>query len=452
MHGFTAKRDRFSAAPVVGLFGKLGSGNIGNDASMETMLNYLKADHPNAVLDAMCSSPKEVRSEYGIDAIALLWYEKFLRWYQKIRRRDEPSALTAIMLKALGKGIDVFRTASWVRRHDVVVVPGMGVLESSLRHRPRGFPYSLFLLSATGRVFGTKVALVSVGANVTPPGLTRWLLTQAARLAYYRSYRDTASRDTMRQQGVNTAQDPVYPDLVFGLPTPPADAGDARIVGIGVMDYHGSSYDRKQAENLYISYVEQMKIFVRWLVDSGHKVRLFVGDTNGSDDRVAQEIMTDIRVHRPNLEPARLVAEPVYTYEYLMRAIAPVGIVVAARYHGVLCALKLSKPTISIGYGAKHNNLMADMGLSEFCQSIRSLDVAKLVEKFKELEGRSEQLRQTMKERNMAKAQLLDDQFKELSAALFSGNRSGDTASAAPPPGRTASSVPFAPRSCGRTR
>src|SRR5262249_12431529 len=158
------------------------------------------------------------------------------------------------------------------------------------------------------------------------------------------------------------------------------------------------------------------KIFVRWLVDSGHKVRLFVGDTNGSDDRVVQEIVTDIRVHRPDLEPDRLVAEPVYTYEDLMRAIVPVGIVVAARYHGVLCALKLSKPTISIGYGAKHNSLMADMGLSEFCQSIRALDVAKLIEKFKELEGRSELLRQTIKERNMAKAQLLDDQFKELSA------------------------------------
>ena len=33
-----------------------------------------------------------------------------------------------------------------------------------------------------------------------------------------------------------------------------------------------------------------------------------------------------------------------------MRAMAPVGTVVATRYHNVMCALKLSKPTISLGY------------------------------------------------------------------------------------------------------
>ena len=83
-----------------------------------------------------------------------------------------------------------------------------------------------------------------------------------------------------------------------------------------------------------------------------------------------------------------------------MRAMAPVGTVVATRYHNVMCALKLSKPTMSIGYAAKHDVLMADMGLSEFCQSARSLDVGRLIEQFTELESRSAQLRRTMAERN----------------------------------------------------
>ena len=82
-------------------------------------------------------------------------------------------------------------------------------------------------------------------------------------------------------------------------------------------------------------------------------------------------------------------------------------------------ALKLSKPTLSIGYAAKHNALMADMGLSEFCQSARSLDVDRLIEQFKELESSSRQLRQTMLERNAEKARRLDYQFAELSKLLF---------------------------------
>ena len=50
--GFTGRRAR-SAAPRVGLFGLLGSGNIGNDASMESVLGYLSTEHPDAIVDAL---------------------------------------------------------------------------------------------------------------------------------------------------------------------------------------------------------------------------------------------------------------------------------------------------------------------------------------------------------------------------------------------------------------
>ena len=98
---------------------------------------------------------------------------------------------------------------------------------------------------------------------------------------------------------------------------------------------------------------------------------------------------------------------------------APVGTVVATRYHNVMCALKLGKPTISISYSPKHDVLMAEMGLSEFCQLPNSLDVSRLIEQFTELERRSVELRQVIKERNEANARLLKDQFVELSAVLF---------------------------------
>jgi polysaccharide pyruvyl transferase WcaK-like protein len=117
----TGRRRRSAAAPRVGLFGLLGSGNIGNDASMESMLGYLRADHSDVVLDAMCKGPDGLRERFGVAAIPLNWYQK----YEK-----QASGVSAIALKALGKGVDVFRTASWVRRHDVVIVPGTGILEA----------------------------------------------------------------------------------------------------------------------------------------------------------------------------------------------------------------------------------------------------------------------------------------------------------------------------------
>ena len=48
----------------------------------------------------------------------------------------------------------------------------MGVLETTLPLRPWQFPYDMFVLCAAGRIFGTKVALVSVGANVPSERLT----------------------------------------------------------------------------------------------------------------------------------------------------------------------------------------------------------------------------------------------------------------------------------------
>ena len=60
--------------PRVGLFGLLGQGNLGNDGSMEAVLAYLRAQHPDVVLDALCSGPELVSARYGIPAARLHWY------------------------------------------------------------------------------------------------------------------------------------------------------------------------------------------------------------------------------------------------------------------------------------------------------------------------------------------------------------------------------------------
>ena len=171
--------------------------------------------------------------------------------------------------KGLGKLVDVFRTAAWVRRHDVVIVPGMGVLEATLPLRPWGFPYSLFLLCASGRLFGTRVALVGVGAAAIGNRPTRALVRWSARLASYRSYRDAQSRDAMRAMGVDTARDEVYPDLAFALPTPPASApsGPPGPVCVGVMAFHGGNDDRARAEEIHRRYLDGTIRFVRALVE-----------------------------------------------------------------------------------------------------------------------------------------------------------------------------------------
>ena len=297
----------------VGLFGLLGSCNIGNDASMEAVLRYLRTRHPLAVIDAMCSGPETVAEEYGIDAVQMFCFD---------RHGTRLTGPLASMLRLPSRILDVFRISAWVRQHDIVIVPGAGVLEASLPLRPWNTPYGLFLLSASGKLFGTKVAFVSVGAGLIHKRATRWLSNWAARLAFYRSYRDTASREAMRRRGID-AGDSVFPDLAFSLPLPVDHrngAGDWSTIGVGVMAYGGSNDDRDRTREIYTSYVDSIKEIVCWLIDNGRRVRLFIGDTDGSDEATVRELLADIRAIRPELDDSCVVAEPVSTFSDIMES------------------------------------------------------------------------------------------------------------------------------------
>lgn len=230
----------------------------------------------------------------------------------------------------------------------------------------------------------------------------------------------------MGRMGLDTSGDPIYPDLAFALPTPGGAPVVAGAVGVGVMDYHGGNEDREQADQLHASYVETMRSFVRWLVDQGRAVRLFTTDVH--DEPIMRDVVDDVRAHRPELLPSQVIAEPVSSLDELMRQIALVDTVVASRFHNVLSALKMGKPTLSVGYGRKFDALMAAMGLAEFCQSARSVDLDRLIEQFNELENRAAELRQLMKARAAENARLLDHQFATLSAVLFGAARPAGTA------------------------
>ncbi|WP_030745132.1 polysaccharide pyruvyl transferase family protein [Streptomyces sp. NRRL F-5135] len=390
----------------VGVFGLLGSGNLGNDGSLEAVLGYLRAEHPGAVVDALCGGPEVVTARYGIPATRLHWYRGEYR---------TASRAGSIAAKGLGKLVDAVRTAAWVRRHDVVIVPGMGVLEATLPLRPWGFPYALFLLCASGRLLRTRVALVSVGAAAIGSRPTRALVRWSARLATYRSYRDTQSRDAMREMGVDTARDEVYPDLAFALPTPRAESppgppGPPGPVCVGVMDFHGGDDDRARAGEIHRRYLDGTTRFVRALAEDGRPVRLLTGDA--CDAPVVAAILDAVGSPLVTAAEAASLAD-------LMKETAAADTVVATRYHNLICALKAGTPTLALSYAAKSDALMERMGLAAYCHPAREVDADRLLEQFRALERRSAELRRTLTERNLAAARRLEHQFTALTAALF---------------------------------
>jgi polysaccharide pyruvyl transferase WcaK-like protein len=392
------------------VFGLLGSGNLGNDGSLEAVLGYLRAEHPEAVVDALCGGPEVVATRYRIPATRLHWYRGEYR---------TASRAGAVAAKGLGKLVDAVRTAAWVRRHDVVIVPGMGVLEATLPLRPWGFPYSLFLLCASGRLFGTRVALVGVGADAIGNRATRTLVRWSARLAAYRSYRDALSRDAMRAMGVDTARDEVYPDLAFALPAPepsaPSDQAQSTPgpVCVGVMAFHGGDDDRARAEEIHRRYLDGTTRFVRALVEDGRPVRLLTGDE--CDAPVVATILDAVDSPLVTAAEASSLAD-------LMKETAAADTVVATRYHNLICALKVGTPTLALSYAAKSGALMERMGLGAYCHPAREVDADRLLQQFRELERHSAELRRTLTERNLVAARQLREHFDALTATLFPAN------------------------------
>ena len=314
-------------------------------------MRYLRAQQPGAVVDAMCTGTARITSEYGIAAVPLYWQQGAISRLPKLAR---------LPLLAVARLADAFRIASWVARHDVVMVPGTGVLEASLPIRPWETPFAMFVLSASGRLLRTKVALVSVGATTVDKRATRWLLNSAARLSYYCSYRDDRSLAAMAERGVDVARYKVYRDLVYGIAAPPYAPGDPGTVAVGVMTYNGTNNERHNGAQIHAAYLAGLKGFVAWLVDSGRQVRLVVGDK--TDDLAAAEILADVRQRYPGLDPATVTATPATSYADLVQTLMSAGVVVSTRFHNVLWGLKLIRPVVSLGYASKNLAAMEQAG------------------------------------------------------------------------------------------
>lgn len=405
---------------TIGLFGRLGGGNIGNDAMLDTVMTYLRTEHPDAGLDFMCDGPEEMTRRYAVPAQHIHW----LQSRKRVRSRLLNKALTALrMIPSLA--IDTWRTITWVRRHDLVIVPGAGVLEGTLPYRAWELPYTMLVMAVAGRVFRVRTALICVGGSTVADPVNRTLLKTAARLVDYRSFRDDYSLEVGLRTGFAKPGDQAYADLAFALPVRSSAPAPAGSVGVGVMLYDGNLGERHRAEEIYAEYLAEMKQFVQGLLDSGRSVRLLIGDV--LDDPTAREILDDATARWTGPGPVPVEYEPFSNFGELLDQVAEVRTVVAIRYHCVVAGLTSGRPTLAIGYGRKHDAVMAAMGLPEYVQDVRELDVERLIEQVGELEANEAAVISTLREKSAVARAELDRQFKDLSAVLFDADRADVT-------------------------
>lgn len=379
-HGF----GRVAGKPKrIGLLGNFGSSNLGNEASFEAMLKFLRRHRPNAEIVGICRYPEKVSARYGLPAYLLGRQKDRERWKNSIDRLmlRVPSTLSFIA--------HAWRSA---RSVDLLLVPGTGLLDD-FGERPSQMPLELCIWCAVASTLKRPIAFVSIGAGPIRNRLSRGLMGLAARMASYRSYRDAASKDYVASLGVDVAGDEVYPDIVFSLAAPEVpesvQQSPAITVGVGVMTYFGWQPGDPNGERTYDVYLTQLTRFVVWLLQRGDRVRLLIGSQ--ADTPVVQSIMERVAIQH-DVQSTSLVTEPTETLNELMKQMLDTDVVVATRFHNIVSALKCGKPVLSLGYADKNAHLLEEFGLERFSQPIEAIDLELLIRQFEDLAAERQQI------------------------------------------------------------
>ncbi len=389
----------------IALLGLFGVGNIGNDGSLQAMIEFIAKAQPDANVRCISPGSTAVERKFGIKSLPS-------------RITDEGSRfrlLNRLLFKVPSKIIDMAASIALMWTTDLLVMPGTGVLDD-FGEQPLGVPYDVFKWCLMARLLGARVAFVSVGAGPIRHPVSRWFMINGAKLAHFRSYRDEISKIFMTEAGVRTADDPILPDLAFRLKSPrvaPPRGHDKLVVGLGVMTYRGWTNAGRAGEEKFKTYIEKLSGFAKGILAEGHSIRLLTGE-EGDNTAVAL-----LRRRLDGDAPDRIAVADCSSLATLMEEAGRTDLVVATRFHNVLCALKMAVPTISIGYAKKNDVLMEERGLGDYCQHIETLDVALLDEQFHRLVAERDEIRERLEQANDEMARRIATQDRVLVSALF---------------------------------
>jgi len=389
------------------LYGSFGMNNLGNDATLRTILHHLRLRLPEAEVVCVCGHGREVTRQFGIPTLDFdpLPSRGFGRMPGRALRR---------FLYALGLLITEPRRRKRVLGQlegaRQLVVAGTGALDD-FGVEPWNVPAWLLRWCTCARKAGAAVQFVATGAGPIRHPLNRLLMKRAVLRSSHRSFRDRVSKDYLASMGVDTSGDRVVPDLVFGLPrTEFAWAADPasppRRVGVGLMGYYGWTNDKQKGRSTYEAYIEKMGRFVRWLLGQGMEVRLLTGEL-GTDDEAIRDVLQVVS-NDPQAPRDRVHASPIGTIDDLLREIAQTDAIVASRFHNVIGSLLLGRPAVAIGYAGKFDELMAESGLGSYCQRIEDLSVERLIEQFRSLADDHERLTALVRARVLGFREQLD--------------------------------------------
>jgi polysaccharide pyruvyl transferase WcaK-like protein len=409
----------------IALLHHTGGGNLGDDASIESVIENIRGRWPEATITAFSMNPGDTARRHGISAYPIrrhTWtvgYEVrpeassrrrlgLLHWFRTTR-----NPAVRLPRAILGEFAFLVAARRRIKIFDFLVLAGGGQLTE--RSGPWAFPYAIFVWFLLARSARVKCVVLNVGAGPLTGALSKFFVTRALFAADYVSFRDEESQILARNIGF-TGKSYVFPDNVYALRAPLPTRGypkrrDLPVVGIAPMDYPVDPvFDVRTSKIIYEDLIARLAKFTSLLNRDSYLWTIF-GTDIGVDPAAVQDLRMSLQ---NNYEISARSYEPVKSTNDLLLKMSELDYVVTCRFHGVVFAHLLNKPVLAVSPHPKVTNLMKALGLSKYCMDISTFDPARMAETFECLVKDSDEVRDRMASTLNDHKARLQRQFDEL--------------------------------------
>jgi polysaccharide pyruvyl transferase WcaK-like protein len=265
----------------------------------------------------------------------------------------------------------------FLKGQDLLVVSGGGQLDDEWGG-PWGHPYALLKWAIIARITGVPIAFASVGAGRTSSAISRYFLSQALRIARYRSYRDENSKKVATSLFSQAKNDPVIPDVAFSLRQSelpaPAQIGSfsqsRTVIAISPIRYGRAGSWPHENRSLYDRYLKQMATLVSQLLERGYMVVLLCSALADSEI-VIPELLGRIEDERKVRFAGQIHVPDVSTWQDFAAVLRAADFLIASRLHSTIFGFLTQTPTIAISFDPKVDWVMEDLGQTDYLLQIR---------------------------------------------------------------------------------
>lgn len=311
--------------PEIVLCGYFGEGNIGDEAILLAFTRWAAEEMPGAGLTAISTHPKSTARDFNIDAVGQTAF---------------------------------FRIFKAIKRSDLVVFPGGGILQDSTSLRSVLYYYALASLA---RGLRRKVYFLNQGVGPLGRPVSRKLVARlATKIASVFSVRDPDSAELLKELGVDAKKIILSADttLLLASGATPREAGRPSDAGVFTVGFALRPHATLSA---FLSTVPD-------IVESlprGRKRYLLFEFQRETDEDASALLIRNLDVEGAEIERVSLLNGAGGSSPDVMRAIMEMGrcgLVVGMRLHSLIFAAIAGAPFVGLSYDPKVKAFCGLMG------------------------------------------------------------------------------------------